>query len=77
MLRARRGPRPAGRRHDTLAGRTADRRRQPWLRPFNEAAAGDDAASLRAMDKILVAVVVVAGLAFEIWFLFFAGSSIG
>ena len=29
------------------------------------------------MDKILVAVVVVAGLAFEIWFLFFAGSSIG
>jgi hypothetical protein len=24
-----------------------------------------------------VAVVVVAGLAFEIWFLFFAGSSIG
>jgi hypothetical protein len=66
-----------GAAHDALAGRTADRRRQPWLRPFNEAAAGNDAASLRAMDKILVAVVVVAGLAFEIWFLFFAGSSIG
>jgi hypothetical protein len=63
--------------HDALAGRVADRRRSPWMRPFNEGGASRDAGSLRALDKVLVAVVVVAGLAFEIWFLFFAGSSIG
>jgi hypothetical protein len=63
--------------HDALVGRAADRRRSPWMRPFNEGGGRGDAASLRALDKVLVAVVVVAGLAFEIWFLFFAGSSIG
>ena len=63
--------------HDALIGRTADRRRSPWMRPFNEPGGQGDAAALRALDKVLVAVVVVAGLAFEIWFLFFAGSSIG
>jgi hypothetical protein len=66
-----------GAAHDAVVGRTADRRRQPWLRPFNEGQGGRDSTSLRALDTILVAVVVVAGLAFEIWFLFFAGSSIG
>jgi hypothetical protein len=66
-----------GAAHDTLAGRAADRRRTPWLKPFNEGGARPDGASLRALDKVLVAAVVVAGLAFEIWFLFFAGSSIG
>ena len=63
--------------HDALIGRATDRRRQPWLRPFNEAPGSRDPGALRALDKVLVAVVVVAGLAFEIWFLFFAGSSIG
>jgi len=63
--------------HDALVGRATDRRRSPWMRPFNEGGGRRDAASLRALDKILVAVVVVAGLPFEIWFLFFAGSSIG
>jgi hypothetical protein len=66
-----------GAAHDALVGRTTDRRRQPWLRPFNEAPGGREAGGLRALDKGLVAAVVVAGLAFEIWFLFFAGSSIG
>ena len=63
--------------HDALVGRVTDRRRSPWMRPFNEGGGQRDASSLRALDKVLVAVVVVAGLAFEIWFLFFAGSSIG
>ena len=63
--------------HDALVGRVADRRRSPWMRPFNEGGGSRDAGSLRALDKVLVAVVVVAGLAFEIWFFFFAGSSIG
>ena len=62
--------------HDALAGRAADRHRSPWLKPFNEGARRDGA-SLRALDKVLVAAVVLAGLSFEIWFLFFAGSSIG
>ena len=66
-----------GAAHDALAGRAADRRRTPWLKPFNEGGPQRDGASLRALDKVLVAVVAVAGLAFEIWFLFFAGSSIG
>jgi len=66
-----------GAAHDALVGRVTDRRRSPWMRPFNEAGGQRDASSLRALDKVLVAVVVVAGLAFEIWFLFFAGSSIG
>jgi hypothetical protein len=63
--------------HDVLVGRVADRRRSPWMRPFNEGGGSRDAGGLRALDKVLVAAVVVAGLAFEIWFLFFAGSSIG
>ena len=66
-----------GAAHDTLVGRVADRRRTPWLKPFNEGAARTDGTSLRALDKILVAVVAIAGLGFEIWFLFFAGSSLG
>jgi hypothetical protein len=66
-----------GAAHDALAGRSADRRRQPWLKPFNEATGRAGGAALRALDKVLVVVVVVAALAFEIWFLFFAGSSIG
>ncbi len=32
---------------------------------------------LRTLDKVLVGAVVLAGLAFEAWFFFFAGSSLG
>lgn len=62
--------------HDHVIGRDADRRRSPWLRPFNEGGGARSGASLRALDKVLVVAVVVAGLAFEAWFFFFAGSSI-
>jgi ATP/ADP translocase len=66
-----------GAAHDELVGRSSSRRQSPWMRAFNEGGGGSDGMSLRALDKILVGAVVIAGLAFEAWFFFFAGSSIG
>jgi hypothetical protein len=65
-----------GAAHDRAVGRPPGRRRAPWLKPFNEAAGGAQGAGLRALDAILVAAVVLAGLAFEVWFFFYAGASI-
>jgi hypothetical protein len=47
------------------------------MKPFNSGSAQAEATSLRALDKVLIAAVVLAGLGFEAWFFFFAGSSIG
>jgi len=66
-----------GAKHDELIGRPATRRQSPWMRAFNTPSSRAQAASLRALDKILVGAVVVAVLAFETWFFFFAGSSLG
>ena len=66
-----------GAMNDGLVGRPAGRRQSPWMRPFNDPGGPSEGASLRALDKILVGAVVLAGLAFETWFFFFAGSSIG
>ena len=66
-----------GAKHDELIGRTAARRQSPWMKPFNSPSGGSQGGGLRALDKILVGAVVLAGLAFETWFFFFAGSSIG
>jgi hypothetical protein len=66
-----------GAAHDALVGRPAERRQTPWMRPFNAGSARAQQTSLRALDKILVGAVVLAGLAFETWFFFFAGSSLG
>jgi hypothetical protein len=66
-----------GAKHDELTGRTATRRQSPWMKPFNSASGRSQGVSLRALDKVLVGAVVLAGLAFEAWFFFFAGSSIG
>jgi hypothetical protein len=66
-----------GAAHDALAGHVAARRQTPWMRPFNSPSGRAQVTGLRALDRVLIAVVVVAGLAFEGWFLFFAGSSIG
>ena len=65
-----------GAAHDALVGRPAGRRQSPWMKAFNEAGARSDGAGLSALDKVLVGAVVLAGLAFEAWFFFFAGSSI-
>ena len=66
-----------GAKHDELIGRPAARRQSPWMRAFNTPSGRAQATSLRALDRILVGAVVLAGLAFETWFFFFAGSSIG
>jgi len=66
-----------GAAHDALAGRAAGRRQAPWMRAFNTPSGSSRGADLRALDRILVVAVVLAGLAFEAWFFFFAGSSIG
>jgi hypothetical protein len=64
-------------KHDELTGRPAARRQSPWMRAFNSPTGGSEGTSVRALDKILVGAVVLAVLAFETWFFFFAGSSIG
>jgi hypothetical protein len=66
-----------GEMHDELIGRPAGRRQSPWMKPFNDPGGRSQGAALRALDKVLVGAVVLAGLAFEAWFFFFAGSSIG
>ena len=65
-----------GAAYDRAAGHAAGPPRQPsWLRPFNapptEAAAD---APMRALEAAVVLVVVLTAVAFEAWFLFFAGS---
>jgi hypothetical protein len=66
-----------GAAHDALVGRVAARRQTTWMKPFNSGPAHAQAGGLSALDKVLVGAVVLAGLAFEAWFFFFAGSSIG
>jgi hypothetical protein len=65
-----------GAAHDALLGRPAARRQTTWMKPFNSGSARAQGAGLRTLDKVLVGAVVLAGLAFEAWFFFFAGSSI-
>ena len=66
-----------GAAHDALIGRPAARRQTTWMKPFNSGSAQSHGASLRTLDKVLVGAVVLAGLTFEAWFFFFAGSSLG
>jgi hypothetical protein len=66
-----------GAAHDVLIGRAPERRQTTWMKPFNSGPAHAQHGSLRALDKVLVGAVVLAGLGFEAWFFFFAGSSLG
>jgi hypothetical protein len=63
--------------YDDLAGRPVGRRQTTWMKPFNDRTDPDDGAPMRALDRILVATVVAAGVAFEVWFFFLAGSPMG
>ena len=65
-----------GAAHDVLVGRAPARRQTTWMKPFNSGPAHAQAGGLSALDKVLIGAVVLAGLAFEAWFFFFAGSSI-
>jgi hypothetical protein len=66
-------------RYDKLTGRpVAARRTSPWLRSMR----GEREEEARRrhgispVERVVVIVVVLAGLAFEVWFFFFAGSSL-
>lgn len=66
-----------GRRHDRLTGHTPQvGAHAPWLRsmrgerPFYP----DEKAYVSTLERILVLMVVLAVIAFEIWFLFYSGS---
>ncbi len=66
-------------RYDELTGRpAAARRTSPWLRSMR--GEREEVARKRhgisAVERIVVIAVVAAVLAFEIWFFFFAGSSL-
>ncbi|UGS34176.1 hypothetical protein [Capillimicrobium parvum] len=65
--------------YDQLTGRgPAGRRHSPWMRAMSgerpHERAGDT--PLRAIEVVLVAGVAMCWVAFEVWFFFFAGSSL-
>jgi hypothetical protein len=59
-----------------LTGRRALRRRSPWLRSFTDTEHAERRPRLAADERIVVASVIVAFIAFEVWFFFLAGSSL-
>jgi hypothetical protein len=66
-------------KYDELVGRKPEpRRRYPWL----ESMRGERHQQIRrergvsAVERVVVVSVVAAALAFEVWFFFFAGSSL-
>jgi len=64
--------------YKVLSGEPPQRRTSPWLRSLR--AERPELAEKRPLDgfeKSLIGTVVVAVVAFEVWFFFFAGSSIG
>jgi hypothetical protein len=66
-------------RYDALAGRVPERRVAPWMRSMR--GEREDYARARqgvsAIERIVVVSVTAAVLVFNVWFFFFAGSSIG
>jgi hypothetical protein len=68
-----------GARHDRLAGLPPPKRRQqPWMRSLSGERVSEQRLreKVTALDAVLVGTVVVAAVAFEVWFFFFSGSSI-
>jgi uncharacterized membrane protein len=66
-------------KYDAVSGRPAPRRqRYPWLRSLSAERLSEERRELgvSAVERIVVITVVAAALAFEIWFFFFAGSSL-
>jgi hypothetical protein len=66
------------RRYDALLGRKEERWQAPWLKSMraerNESAASKH--PLTTVERVVIASVVLAICAFEVWFFFFAGSSL-
>jgi hypothetical protein len=68
-----------GEAHDRLLGLPpAPRRQQPWLRSLSGERASEQRrrAHVSALDVLLVGTVLIAAVAFEVWFFFFSGSPI-
>lgn len=66
--------------HARLAGRPVARRQTTWLRAMSgerSPGRGGEAPPMSGADYVVVAMVVLAVAAFEVWFFFFAGSSLG
>jgi hypothetical protein len=66
--------------HARLTGRPIARRQTTWLRAMSgerSPGRGGEAPPLTAADYVVVGTVVLAVAAFEVWFFFFAGSSLG
>jgi hypothetical protein len=65
--------------YDELTGRPhAARRTSPWLRSMRgeREELARERAGISGVERVVVISVVAAVLAFEIWFFFFAGSSL-
>jgi len=64
--------------YKTVTGQETTRRTAPWLRSMrDERAEFAERKGLTGFEKGLTAAVVLGVVAFEGWFFFFAGSSIG
>lgn len=61
---------------DRLAGRKHRLRRAPWLESMRGERAHypGEQVNLSALERVLVVVVLLAFLAFQVWFFFFAGA---
>jgi hypothetical protein len=60
-------------RYNTLTGRVVPRQQPVWLKPMSgERRSIEVKRPLSGIERIVVASVVVAVLAFEVWFFFFA-----
>jgi hypothetical protein len=66
-------------KYDEVTGRPAGARHtSPWLRSMRDEREGDVRRKfgISAIERVVVISVVAAVLAFEVWFFFFAGSSL-
>src|SRR5829696_3732559 len=65
--------------HAEVIGRPLGRRQTTWLRPMSgerSPGRGGEAPPMTAPDYIVVTMVILAVVGFEIWFFFYAGSSL-
>ena len=63
--------------YKTVTGQDTQRRTSPWLRSMRGERPDPKHMQLTGFEKGLAAAVVLGVVAFEAWFFFFAGSSIG
>jgi len=64
--------------YDRVVGRPPDRRKLPWHRSMRDVRGSSSEAQreVTAPEALMVLIAVAAVIAFEVWFFFFAGSSL-